>query len=119
MLYSNLQQYQGQIVKKDDEESPVKDKQKVSEEHEQPDEDSDEEGDVVPIVIRPGHIRFGRPSKGLSFSGPLSVSLSHYVSFVGLELIALYFSAISFYSSFSFKFLELQCQICAMLLQSI
>ncbi|XP_050276460.1 coilin isoform X5 [Quercus robur] len=56
-------QYQGQIVKKDDEQSPVKDKQKVSEEHEQPDEDSDEEGDVVPIVIRPGHIRFGRPSK--------------------------------------------------------
>ncbi|XP_075660040.1 coilin isoform X3 [Castanea sativa] len=55
-------QYQGQIAKKD-EESPVKDTQKVSEEHEQPDEDSDEEGDVVPIVIRPGHIRFGRPSK--------------------------------------------------------
>ncbi|KAM3754011.1 hypothetical protein ACB098_03G136100 [Castanea mollissima] len=55
-------QYQGQIAKKD-EESPVKDTQKVSEEQKQPDEDSDEEGDVVPIVIRPGHIRFGRPSK--------------------------------------------------------
>ncbi|KAM3706208.1 hypothetical protein ACJW31_03G136500 [Castanea mollissima] len=55
-------QYLGQIAKKD-EESPVKDTQKVSEEQKQPDEDSDEEGDVVPIVIRPGHIRFGRPSK--------------------------------------------------------
>lgn len=104
MLYSNLQQYQGQIVKKDDEESPVKDKQKVSEEHEQPDEDSDEEGDVVPIVIRPGHIRFGRPSKGLSFSGPLSVSLSHYVSFVGLELIALYFLPFHFIAALHSNF---------------
>lgn len=71
-----MQQYQGQIVKKDDEQSPVKDKQKVSEEHEQPDEDSDEEGDVVPIVIRPGHIRFGRPSKGLSLSLALYLSPS-------------------------------------------
>ncbi|GMY26340.1 coilin isoform X2 [Fagus crenata] len=51
----------GQILKKDDEQSPVKENQKVSEEHQQSDEDSDEEGDVVPIVIRPGHIRFERP----------------------------------------------------------
>jgi hypothetical protein len=80
-LYSILLLYQGQILKKDDEQSPVKENQKVSEEHQQSDEDSDEDGDVVPIVIRPGHIRFERPGKGLSLPLALCLSLSLCIFF--------------------------------------
>ncbi|XP_059448133.1 coilin isoform X2 [Corylus avellana] len=54
---------QGHTLKKDDEQSPVKGNQKVFEEHQQPDENSDEEDDIVPVVIKPGHIRFERLGK--------------------------------------------------------
>ncbi|KAE8023555.1 hypothetical protein FH972_009235 [Carpinus fangiana] len=54
---------QGHTLKKDDEQSPVKGNQKVVEEHQQPDENSDEEDDIVPVVIKPGHIRFERLGK--------------------------------------------------------
>ncbi|KAF5450196.1 hypothetical protein F2P56_030565 [Juglans regia] len=54
---------QGQTHKRDDEQSPVKDNQKLFEEPQQPDENSEEEDEVVPVVIRPGHIRFERLDK--------------------------------------------------------
>ncbi|OAY34450.1 hypothetical protein MANES_12G021100v8 [Manihot esculenta] len=38
---------------------PARDNEKLQEDHQQLDHDSDVEDDVVPIVIRPGHIRFG------------------------------------------------------------
>lgn len=60
-----MQLLQGHTLKKDDEQSPVKGNQKVFEEHQQPDENSDEEDDIVPVVIKPGHIRFERLGKGL------------------------------------------------------
>ena len=37
-------------------------------EHQLADEDSDAEGDLVPVVIRPGHIRFTPSGKGTSAS---------------------------------------------------
>ncbi|XP_041013209.1 coilin-like isoform X3 [Juglans microcarpa x Juglans regia] len=55
--------HQGQTLKRDDEQSPVKDNQKLFEEPQQPDENSEEEDEVVPVVIRPGHIRFERLDK--------------------------------------------------------
>ncbi|XP_042984262.1 coilin-like isoform X4 [Carya illinoinensis] len=55
--------HQGQMLTKDDEQSPVKDDQKVFEEHHEPDENDDREDEVVPVVIRPGHIRFERLGK--------------------------------------------------------
>jgi hypothetical protein len=65
MVYSIVQLLQGHTLKKDDEQSPVKGNQKVVEEHQPPDENSDEEDDIVPVVIKPGHIRFERLGKGL------------------------------------------------------
>ncbi|XP_035542323.1 coilin-like isoform X2 [Juglans regia] len=55
--------HQGQMLTKDNEQSPVKDNQKVFEELQEPDENDDEEDEVVPVVIRPGHIRFERLGK--------------------------------------------------------
>ncbi|XP_062158326.1 coilin isoform X2 [Alnus glutinosa] len=55
--------HQVHTLKKDDEQLPVKGNQKVFEEHQQPDENSDEEDDIVPVVIKPGHIRFERLGK--------------------------------------------------------
>lgn len=55
--------HQVHTLKKDDEQSPVKGNQKVFEEHQQHDENSDEEDDIVPVVIKPGHIRFERLGK--------------------------------------------------------
>ncbi|XP_041014682.1 coilin-like isoform X2 [Juglans microcarpa x Juglans regia] len=55
--------HQGQMLTKDDEQSPIKDNQKVFEEHQEQDENGDEEDEVVPVVIRPGHIRFVRLGK--------------------------------------------------------
>lgn len=60
-----MQVHQVHTLKKDDEQSPVKGNQKVFEEHQQHDENSDEEDDIVPVVIKPGHIRFERLGKGL------------------------------------------------------
>ena len=49
--------------------SPAKDVRKNSLEHQQPDDDEQnsdtDDGDIVPIVIRPGHIRFEPLGKGL------------------------------------------------------
>lgn len=42
-----------------------KDNQKSSEEHEKPNTDSDEDDNVVPVVTRPGHIRFAPLGKGV------------------------------------------------------
>ncbi|GLT74604.1 hypothetical protein SLA2020_463920 [Shorea laevis] len=59
---------QKQLLEKDNQRLPSKENFKVSEEHQQPvqngehdaegDTDSDAEDNVVPIVVRPGHIRF-------------------------------------------------------------
>ncbi|KAM7515309.1 hypothetical protein LguiA_004892 [Lonicera macranthoides] len=60
---------------------PEKDRQKDMIEHEQPNQNSVED-DVVPIVVRPGHIRFEPPGKVslfLSLSLSLSLSRSRYV----------------------------------------
>ncbi|CAL0320383.1 unnamed protein product [Lupinus luteus] len=47
------------IVEKDDQQLPVKDNNSVvSDAHQQPDEESEAEDDIVPVEIRPGHIRF-------------------------------------------------------------
>ncbi|KAG2701891.1 hypothetical protein I3843_06G061500 [Carya illinoinensis] len=59
----NIEKKKGQMLTKDDEQSPVKDDQKVFEEHHEPDENDDREDEVVPVVIRPGHIRFERLGK--------------------------------------------------------
>lgn len=75
-LYSIVQVQQVHTLKKDDEQLPVKGNQKVFEEHQQPDENSDEnsdeEDDIVPVVIKPGHIRFKRLGK----EGPSCVFIS-------------------------------------------
>ncbi|KAK9934555.1 hypothetical protein M0R45_021694 [Rubus argutus] len=49
---------QTQIGKPDNQQSSDKDNQKSSEEHEKPNTDSDDDDNVVPVVTRPGHIRF-------------------------------------------------------------
>ncbi|KAG6708155.1 hypothetical protein I3842_06G066500 [Carya illinoinensis] len=59
----NIEKKKGQMLTKDDEQSPVKDDQKVFEEHHEPDENDEREDEVVPVVIRPGHIRFERLGK--------------------------------------------------------
>ncbi|KAF5443075.1 hypothetical protein F2P56_035665 [Juglans regia] len=59
----NIEKKKGQMLTKDNEQSPVKDNQKVFEELQEPDENDDEEDEVVPVVIRPGHIRFERLGK--------------------------------------------------------
>ena len=51
--------------KTSEEAPPEKDENKPKENHDQPDPDSDVDDDIVPIVIRPGHIRFKPLSKGL------------------------------------------------------
>ncbi|GMI87741.1 coilin [Hibiscus trionum] len=43
---------------KDDQQSPAKENLKFSEDHQQPIGNDDVEDNVVPIVVRPGHIRF-------------------------------------------------------------
>ena len=50
--------------------------EKLREDNQLGERDSDVEGDVVPIVIRPGHIRFEPLKKGLK----LSVLSSFYVA---------------------------------------
>ncbi|KAK8512831.1 hypothetical protein V6N13_090423 [Hibiscus sabdariffa] len=42
----------------DDQQSPAKENVKFSEEHQQPISNNDEEDSVIPIIVRPGHIRF-------------------------------------------------------------
>ncbi|XP_039018171.1 coilin-like isoform X2 [Hibiscus syriacus] len=47
-----------QMHEKDDQQSPAKENLKFSEEHRQPISNNDVEDNVVPIVVRAGHIRF-------------------------------------------------------------
>ncbi|XVE85180.1 hypothetical protein DITRI_Ditri17bG0070900 [Diplodiscus trichospermus] len=47
-----------QLLGKDNQQSPAKDNTKISEEHLQPVSNSNVEDNVVPVVVRPGHIRF-------------------------------------------------------------
>ncbi|TKY47696.1 DNA ligase isoform X2 [Spatholobus suberectus] len=51
--------HQTPVSEKDGQESPIKDNNcVVSDVHQQSDEESEEEDDIVPVEIRPGHIRF-------------------------------------------------------------
>ncbi|RDX60240.1 Coilin, partial [Mucuna pruriens] len=51
--------HQTPVLEKDGQELPIKDNNcVVSDIHQQPDEESEEEVDIVPVEIRPGHIRF-------------------------------------------------------------
>lgn len=43
----------------------IKDNHKRAEEHQHPNRCNDEDDDIVPVVIRPGHIRFEPFSKGV------------------------------------------------------
>lgn len=54
-----------QLHGKDDQQSPAKYNLKISEEHPQPVSDNDVEDNMVPVVVRPGHIRFEPLEKGL------------------------------------------------------
>ncbi|XVE92304.1 hypothetical protein REPUB_Repub01dG0085500 [Reevesia pubescens] len=47
-----------QLLGKDNQQSPAKNNLKISEEHLEPVSNNDVEGNVVPVVVRPGHIRF-------------------------------------------------------------
>ncbi|KAH7515727.1 hypothetical protein FEM48_Zijuj10G0057100 [Ziziphus jujuba var. spinosa] len=49
---------QRQILLTDNQRSSVKDNHKCDEEHQHPNRCNDEDDDIVPVVIRPGHIRF-------------------------------------------------------------
>lgn len=87
MLYLNFQLHQKKLLAEDDLQSPDKDDLNLSNEHQQqdpnshgkdnkrlceenqqPDLNSDEDDDVVPVIIRPGHIRFEPLDKGLMLS---------------------------------------------------
>ncbi|KAL2991230.1 hypothetical protein AAZX31_11G248700 [Glycine max] len=51
--------HQTPVLEKDGQELPIKDNNcVVSDVHQKPDEESGEEDDIVPVEIRPGHIRF-------------------------------------------------------------
>ena len=82
LLFWILQQNQGQVFSKINQQSSKRDNQNVAEkspelgshqlseeklreDNQLGEQDSDLEGDVVPIVIRPGHIRFEPLKKGL------------------------------------------------------
>lgn len=52
------------MPEKDGQHLPVK----VSDVHQEPVEESDAEDDIVPVEIRPGHIRFKPLGKGLLLS---------------------------------------------------
>ncbi|XVF85077.1 hypothetical protein PTKIN_Ptkin17bG0089400 [Pterospermum kingtungense] len=55
---AKIDKLQEQLLGKDDQQSPAKDDLKISEEHQQPVSDNNVEDNVVPVVVRPGHIRF-------------------------------------------------------------
>lgn len=62
-----MQQHQIQLHKTDNKQSSAKDIYKVAREPQEPDKSDHEEGDVVPVVVRPGHIRFEPSGKGIFF----------------------------------------------------
>jgi len=70
---SNCQLPQTTVLEKDGPVLPIKDNKYVvsdvhqqSSEHDQSDEESEEDDDIVPVEIRPGHIRFEPLKKGLN-----------------------------------------------------
>jgi len=72
---SNWQIHQTTVLEKDAQVLPIKDNSfvasdvhKKSDEHQQSDEESeeDDDDDIVPVEIRPGHIRFEPLKKGLN-----------------------------------------------------
>jgi len=63
---SNWQLHQTPVLEKGGQELPINDNNcVVSDVHQQPDEESEEEDDIAPVEIRPGHIRFEPLKKGL------------------------------------------------------
>lgn len=53
------------MLEKDDQQLPIKDKNGiVADVHQQSDEESEAEDDMVPVEIKPGHIRFQSRRKG-------------------------------------------------------
>lgn len=68
MLFSpNFQLHPSPVLEKDGQQLPIKDNNGVvSEVHQQPDEESEAEDDIVPVEIRPGHIRFEPLRKGFN-----------------------------------------------------
>lgn len=64
---SNWQLHQTPVLEKGGQELPINDNNcVVSDVHQQPDEESEEEDDIAPVEIRPGHIRFEPLKKGLN-----------------------------------------------------
>lgn len=63
---------ENQLLGKDSQQSPSNINHKFSEEHEPADQlnnsEDDVDDDVVPVEVRPGHIRFGSSNKGLMLS---------------------------------------------------
>ncbi|KAG5093351.1 hypothetical protein JHK84_048939 [Glycine max] len=58
--------HQTPVLEKGGQELPINDNNcVVSDVHQQPDEESEEEDDIAPVEIRPGHIRFEPLKKGL------------------------------------------------------
>lgn len=67
LFYPNFQLNTSPVLEKD-EQLPIKDNNcKVSDVNQQSSEESEEEDDVIPVEIRPGHIRFQPLRKGLVF----------------------------------------------------
>lgn len=64
------EQHQIQLHKTDNKQSSAKDICKVAREPQEPDKSDHEEGDVVPVVVRPGHIRF-EPSGKVDADQPI------------------------------------------------
>lgn len=64
-----MQPDQRQIPESNTQHSSGKDNHESAEEHQQPNSCHNEEDDIVPVVIRPGHIRFEPYTKGVCFGG--------------------------------------------------
>lgn len=58
-----------QIPESNNQHSSGKDNHECAEQHQQPSRCNSEEDDIVPVVIRPGHIRFEPFGKGVCFDG--------------------------------------------------
>jgi coilin len=60
-----FQLHPSQVLEKDDQQIPIKDNNcKVSDVRQQSNEESEADEDMVPVEIRPGHIRFQPRGKG-------------------------------------------------------
>lgn len=62
---SHFQLHVDQVLEKDDQQLPIKEKNCiVADVHQQSDEESEAEDDMIPVEIKPGHIRFQSRGKG-------------------------------------------------------